>query len=55
MDGFNPFDTLAAAAVNSPSLMECETLPVRAVAEAPLLSREIVRIRPNTVMTKAGV
>lgn len=29
VDGFNPFDTLAVAAVTSPALIECERLPVR--------------------------
>jgi inosine-uridine nucleoside N-ribohydrolase len=46
VDGFNPFDTLAVAAVSSPSMIECETLPVQ-IQELPdkpylLLSREIV-------------
>jgi inosine-uridine nucleoside N-ribohydrolase len=29
VDGFNPFDTLAVARVTSPSLLTCDTLPVR--------------------------
>lgn len=29
VDGFNPFDTLAVAAVTSPNLIQCEDLPVQ--------------------------
>lgn len=37
VDGFNPFDTLAVAVVTTPSMVACETLPVR------------IEMRPNDV------